>query len=86
MVCGPRAGAGLKEYGCWAGPRPGAGLSLPRKLEEQDDRQAGQQVKQHEFVHLLSQAGLPALREEEQVRKTSGPWTPKRLGLQTARV
>ena len=32
MVCGPRAGAG---------PQQGEGFSLPRKLVEQDDCQAG---------------------------------------------
>lgn len=42
----------------------GAGLSLPRKLDEQHDSQSSQQIKDQEFVHLLPQPSLPALRKE----------------------
>lgn len=70
---GLERGGAKEKTGCWAGPQQGAGLLLPRKLDEQRDCQAGQEIKQQEFVHLLSQASLPALRKEERVIKTSGP-------------
>lgn len=54
----------------------GAGLPgrvghlLPRKLDQQRDQQAHQQIKEHKFVHLLAQSSLPALRSKKLVNQT----------------